>query len=454
VGEVRSINPDTPGDVVGVYPAAGADGVERAVTAARHSIWPRTSAFERSDALRTIADDVERRRDDLAALICREVGKPITEARGEVSRTVAIFRYFAQQVLLPDGDTYPGTDPSALVMMRRFPVGPTALVTPWNFPLAIPAWKAAPALGYGNPVILKPAPAASATAASLLDILSRRVPESTFQVVHGDAETGEPLVDHPGVAAVSFTGSLAVGRSVASRVASRGGRFQCEMGGQNATIVLADADVARASGAIAASAMGYAGQKCTATGRVLIESAVYDDVRDALVERVEGMQVDDPTDDACAVGPLIDADARDGVAAVIAGSSGRVLTGGSPIDDDGFYFAPTLVEIEDRSDLLARDEVFGPVAAVVRVPDAESAVRVANEVRYGLVASVFTRDLDRAVRTMQDLDVGLVRVNAPTTGVDFHVPFGGSKASSIGPREQGLAARDMYTETRSFLIAP
>ena len=454
MGEVRSINPDTPADVVGIYPVAGADGVEGAVTAASGSTWAGTSAFERSDALRTIADDIERRGDDLSALICREVGKPITEARGEVSRTIAIFRYFAQQVLLPDGDTYPAGDPRALVMMRRVPVGLTALVTPWNFPLAIPAWKAAPALGYGNPVILKPAPAASATGAALFDIVSGRIPKSTFQIVHGDAETGGPLIDHPGVAAVSFTGSLAVGRSVASHVASRGGRFQCEMGGQNASIVLADADVTRASAAIAASAMGYAGQKCTATGRVLIESPVYENFRDALIERVEEMQVRDPSDDACAVGPLIDADARDGVAGIIAGSDGRVLTGGSTTPGDGFYLTPTLVEVEDRSQHLAREEVFGPVAALIRVPDAVSAVRIANEVRYGLVASVFTSDLGRAVRTMQDVDAGLVRVNAPTTGVDFHVPFGGSKESSIGPREQGLAARDMYTETRSFLVAP
>jgi alpha-ketoglutaric semialdehyde dehydrogenase len=453
VGEVRSINPDAPEDVVGVFPVAGADGVDRAVSAGNNSPWPRTSAFERSDALRTIADDVEQRGGELAALICREVGKPITEARGEVARTIAIFRYFAQQVLLPDGDTFPSWDPRALVMMRRSPVGLCALVTPWNFPLAIPAWKAAPALGYGNPVILKPAPAASATAAALLEIVSTHMVETAFQVVHGDAETGEPLVDHPGVAAVSFTGSLAVGRSVAVRVAARGGRCQCEMGGHNASIVLADADVERASVAVAASAMGYAGQKCTATGRVLIESTVYDKVRDALVEQVQGLQVRDPADDGCAVGPLIDADARDGVAAVIAGSNGHVLIGGSTPDGDGFYLTPTLIEVEDRSEHLAREEVFGPVAAMIRVPDAESAVRIANEVRYGLVGSVFTSDLERAMSMMHELDTGLVRVNAPTTGVDFHVPFGGTRDSSIGPREQGLAARDMYTETRSFLIA-
>src|SRR5215470_5719045 len=256
-------------------------------------------------------------------------------------------------------------------------------------------------------------------------------------------ETGRALTGHPGVAAVSFTGSVPAGHDVVARAAGRGARVQAEMGGQNASVVLADADFERAATAIAYAAMGYAGQKCTATSRIIVEDAAYAKFRDQLTSAVAGLGVLDPGQDGTLVGPVITERARD-----------SALAGGAALDAPGFYLAPTLVELDSPEGPLATEEVFAPVAAVLRADSAEAAVRIANDVRYGLVTALFTQDLGRALRLADQFDAGMVRVNAPTSGVDFHAPFGGAKQSSYGPREQGLAARDFYTETRTVTIVP
>jgi aldehyde dehydrogenase (NAD+) len=387
-------------------------------------------------------------------LVIREVGKPRSEAAGEVARGVAILHYFAQAALLPDGDTLPPASPGALLLARRRPIGVTALVTPWNFPVAIPLWKAAPSLAFGNAVVLKPSEESSAVALLLAEILGPHLPPDVFQVVLGAGDTGRALAGHLGVAAVSFTGSVPAGRDVVARVAGRGGRVQAEMGGQNASVVLADADFGRAATAIAYAAMGYAGQKCTATSRIIVEDAAYGKFRDHLVAAITALGVLDPARDGTLVGPVITGRARDAALAAVAGSGGTVLTGGAALGTAGFYVAPTLVELDSPEGPLATEEVFAPVAALLRADDAEAAVRIANDVRYGLVSALFTQDLGRALRLSDQLDAGMVRVNAPTSGVDFHAPFGGAKQSSYGPREQGLAARDFYTETRTVTIVP
>jgi acyl-CoA reductase-like NAD-dependent aldehyde dehydrogenase len=451
-----SINPHRPSDVVVEAEAAGPRGVDAAVSSAGSAFgsWAREPAPTRGAALAAIAADLERRASEVAELVVREVGKPVGEARGEIARGVAILRYHAQTVLLPDGETYPSTDGASWLLARRRPVGVCALITPWNFPVAIPLWKLAPAVGYGNTAVLKPAPHATATAQLLAAIASQHLPDGVLRLALGDAETGGPLVDHPDVAAVSFTGSVAVGQSIAAQAAGRGARVQCEMGGQNASVVLADADLGAAADTISFAAMGYAGQKCTATSRVIVESSVYEEFRDRLVAAVEDMGVVDPSSESCEVGPLIEDEARSSALGAIEASGGRVAAGGEALAEDGFYLAPTLVEVADPADVLAQEEVFAPVAALLRAASAEDAIRLANGVRYGLVAAVFTRDLGRAIEFTSSLDAGLVRANAPTSGVDFHAPFGGSKASSIGPREQGLAARDFYTETHTMLVSP
>jgi aldehyde dehydrogenase (NAD+) len=333
-------------------------------------------------------------------------------------------------------------------------VGVTALVTPWNFPVAIPLWKAAPSLAFGNATVLKPAEEAPAVALLLAEIITPCLPPGVFQVVLGAAEAGQALAGHPGVAAVSFTGSVPAGREVVARVAGRGARVQAEMGGLNASVVLADADFDRAATAIAYAAMGYAGQKCTATSRIIVEDAAYAKFRDHLAAAVGALGVLDPGQDGTLVGPVISEQARDSALAAIADSGGTVLAGGAALDAPGHYLAPTLVELDAPEGPLATEEVFAPVAALLRADSAEEAVQIANSVRYGLVTSLFTQDLGRALRLTDAFDAGMVRVNAPTSGVDFHAPFGGAKQSSYGPREQGLAARDFYTETRTVTIVP
>lgn len=451
--KVKSLNPDQPSDVVIEFESASEGDLMTAVQRAKESFrgWSQESALVRGKTLHHMADRLMQRSDDLVPLVVREVGKPVTEARGEVARAVAILRYFAQMILGPDGETYPSADARSLLWSRRFPVGVAGLVTPWNFPVAIPIWKLAPAIGYGNTVVLKPASAGSAIALLLHEVISEELPSGTFELLLGNFETGDALVSHPDVSAVSFTGSVAVGNRVAQKAAARGARFQCEMGGQNASIVLADADLKSAVATIVQASMGYAGQKCTATSRIIVEESVYEKTRELLVETIGDLSVFDPSEENCSVGPVIDASARAEALRVIKESSGRILIGGNGLESTGFYVAPTLVEV-DATDLLAQEEVFAPVTALISAGDVAESVQIANAVKYGLVASVFTSELSTAVDFLSQLEVGMVRVNAPTSGVDFHVPFGGSKASSVGPREQGLAARDLYTESRTIQI--
>ena len=451
-----SLNPHDPADVVGEWEAANAGEADAAVGRALKAalLWRDTPGAARAKALSDAATALEQRSAQVTELVVREVGKPLSEARGEVARGVAILRYFAQAALLPDGETLPPADADQLLFTRHLPVGVAALLTPWNFPVAIPLWKAAPSLAYGNATVLKPSSSAAATGLLLGEILGSVLPADVFQVVLGGAQTAGALIDNPGVAAVSFTGSSAVGRDISVRAAARGCKVQAEMGGQNPSIVLADANLDRAAKTIAYAAMGYAGQKCTATSRVIVVDEVFSRFRDALAGAIEALGVVDPADPGTLVGPVIDEGARASALAAVAGSGGRVITGGHPLDAPGFYLAPTLVELDSPVGPLATEEVFAPVAALIRAGSADEAIGIANGVRYGLVAAVFTSDLGRALRLTQRLEAGMVRVNAPTSGVDFQAPFGGAKESSYGPREQGMAARAFYTESRTVLIVP
>ncbi|MGO9082826.1 MAG: aldehyde dehydrogenase family protein [Streptosporangiaceae bacterium] len=451
-----SVSPHDPQDVLGEWPQAGEAEAAAAVSRARAAAdgWREAPGPARAQALSAAAQALADRADEVTRLVVREVGKPLSEASGEVARGVAILRYYAQQALAPDGETLPAAAPGALLLARRRPVGVAALLTPWNFPVAIPLWKAAPSLAYGNATILKPSSAAAATAQAVHEIIAPCLPGDVLQVVLGGAAAARALLAHPDVAAVSFTGSVPVGRQVISQTAARGGRVQAEMGGQNPSVVLAGADLDRAAAAIAYAAMGYAGQKCTATSRVIVADAVYGEFRDRLVAAIEALQVVDPADPGTLVGPIIDDAARSDALAAVAASGGRVLTGGAALDEPGFYLAPTLVELDSPAGPLASEEVFAPVAALLRADSAQQAVQIANGVRFGLVAAVFTADLAEALQVTGQLEAGMVRVNAPTSGVDFHAPFGGAKESSYGPREQGTAAREFYTESQTVLIMP
>lgn len=449
---IESRSPHDPADLVASSPAAGRSGVDEAVASARAAQrdWAARNAAVRAAALARAADAVEGAAGELATLVVREVGKPVAEARGEVARSVSILRYYAQQVFDPVGAVH---EPSGagLLFTRRRPLGVAGLITPWNFPLAIPLWKAAPALAFGNAVVLKPAPQALACALRLAELLDL----DAFRVVPGDAEEGAALVEAADV--VSFTGSAAVGALVRAAAVRRGVPVQAEMGGQNPAIVLPDADLEVAAAQIAAAAMGFAGQKCTATKRI-IAVGNGDDVRQAVLAAVARLGFGDPSDPATAVGPLIDKAARDRVVAAASGavaSGGRILTGGRSADGlGGWYAEPTLVDGLPADHPLACEEVFGPICVVQDAASADEAVALANGVRYGLASAVYTRDLDRALDISARLDTGLVKVNAPTSGVDFYLPFGGEKDSSYGGREQGKAAQDFYTSTHTVTISP
>ncbi|WP_433726108.1 aldehyde dehydrogenase family protein [Actinoplanes sp. CA-051413] len=453
---IESLSPQAPSDVVVRVPDTAPDKVAAAADVAREAAtgWARQPAHARAAALHACAEAVLAASAELTDLVVREVGKPRAEAGAEIGRGVAILRYFAQQTLHPEGEVYPPADGVSLLHTRRRPHGVVGLITPWNFPVAIPLWKAAPALAFGNTVLLKPAPQSSAVALRLAELFAGTLPNGVLTVLTGLGGTGEAIVDTAD--AVSFTGSVAAGQAVARRAVTRGIPVQCEMGGQNAAIVLPDADQEAAAKAIAAAAMGYAGQKCTATSRVIVvgDPAPF---AERLAAAVEALPVGDPADPATVVGPLIESRPREAIRAAVqrAGAGGaKVLTAARQPSGDGWFQAPTVLADVPAGDDLLTEEHFGPVCVVLPAESAEAAARTANNVRHGLVAAVYTQNLGAALTLTDRLDVGMVKVNAPTTGVDFHAPFGGEKESSYGPREQGTAARDFYTRTVTVTLTP
>ena len=454
--EYLSRSPQDPDDVLVaaplIDPAAVVDLVGRARQA--QAQWSALPAPARANALNRAAERLDQASGEMVELGIREVGKPRTEMAGEIARGVAILRYYAQQVLDPDGATFPPSDGRSLLMARRRPHGVVGLITPWNFPVAIPLWKAAPALAYGNAVVLKPARQALATALRLGELVSEGLPDGLFNVMAGDSAGAEALISSAD--AISFTGSVEVGRGVIAKAASRGLPVQAEMGGQNPSIILADADLGRAADAVASAAMSYAGQKCTATSRVIVVGDPAN-FTDALVAAVEKLPFGDPSDASTVAGPVIDDGARQAVLEAANGArrvGGRVVTGGTAADRKGWFVQPTLVEGISPQAELAQNEVFGPIAVLLPAPDVDEAVAIANGVPFGLSAAVFTTDLDRALAVSGRLAAGMVKVNAPTSGVDFYAPFGGIKGSSYGPREQGKAARDFYTWTQTVTVSP
>jgi aldehyde dehydrogenase (NAD+) len=452
---VESRSPQAPDDLVVTAPAADREAVARAHATAREAQreWAGAPASERAEGLIAAAASLADAAEEVAELMVREVGKTLAESRAEVTRGVGILRFHAEAALMPDGDTHPRLPPAprgTIAMSRRRPRGVAGLITPWNFPLAIPLWKAAPALAYGNAVLLKPSREATASALRLGELLNGHLPRGVFQVLPGGGDTAQAVIDLADV--VSFTGSTEVGRDVVRAAADRNIPVQCEMGGLNASIVLPDCDPEAVAKVIAGSVMGYAGQKCTATSRII---AVGDanGLTEALVAAVDALPVGDPADTNTQVGPVISDGAR-GRVLEAARDGGRVLTGGTPLDRGGYFVAPTLVDRLGPGAVLAREEVFGPIAAILEARDVDDAAALDTGVPYGLVTSVFTGDLDAALRLTDRLRSGLIRINQPTTGVDFHAPFGGSGESSYGPREQGLAARELYTATHTIAIAP
>lgn len=450
---VTSRSPQDPSDVVVEVGAVGPSEVEcltrRAGQAAR--LWRRCPAPQRADALAGAAEVVAASAEQLTALIVREVGKPVTEARAEVARGVAILRYFGQQALDPIGETYSPSD-TGLLFTERVARGVAGLITPWNFPVAIPLWKAAPALAFGNGVVLKPAPHATATALFLGQLLARVLPPELLHVVPGEAATGRAVAAMADC--VSFTGSAEVGRQVVSTVAARGVPVQAEMGGQNAAVVFPDADPDRTAAHIVHGAFGYAGQKCTATRRIIVVGE-HPELVDALINAVRALPVGDPADASTVVGPVVSEAAQHAVRSArdaVARDGGRVLAETGEPPAAGWFVPPALVDQLPADHELCREELFGPMCVLLHARDDADAIQLANAVRYGLVTGVHGRDLDRVLSFASEVDTGMVKVNSSTAGVDFYLPFGGAKDSGYGPREQGKAARDFYTRERTVAV--
>lgn len=453
VGDIQtSVNPSQPSDIVAEFGVGSQEQASKAADAAAEALpkWRSATGVARAEFLTRWASVIADRSAMLADATAREVGKPISEARGEVGRCVALLRYYAGEAVREIGEVIPAQTAGSLQFSMRQPVGVCALITPWNFPLAIPIWKAAPALAFGNTVVLKPAEAASSIGHLLAETAQEAgVPAGVFNVLLGTGQgAGEPLLYHPDVRAMSFTGSQKVGQHLAGIAASTNVKFQGEMGGKNAAIVLADADLELAAQLIAAGAFRYAGQKCTATSRLIVIRTVADSVVAKIEDHMRGFMLEPVTDPRCAIGPLISGASRDRVVAAL-GAKAPALP-----DSEGFFMPPTIVRGVSAMDALAQEELFAPVLTVIEVDTLEEALLAANATPFGLSAALFTKDIGSALKYVDRIDAGMVRVNGDTTGVDPHAPFGGMKGSSTHSREQGGAAREFYTDVKTVQVNP
>ncbi len=451
-----SINPAHPEQTVATVEWCGKSAVTDAAeaAAAAQKSWANLPGPARAEFLYKWAEQIQARSAEIGIAVAQEVGKPIGEAKGEVGRCIAILRYYAGEAVRQTGHVIPALAGGALQYSVQVPLGVVGLITPWNFPVAIPLWKAAPALACGNTVVLKPAETAPLCAILLAETAKAAgLPNGVFNVLLGDGvELGAELLGCALIRGVSFTGSSRVGAIVAERSAARNIKYQTEMGGKNAGIVLADADLKQAAGLVAGGAMRFAGQKCTATSRVIVERSVLDAFQAELISAVEALRVTDPMEADCAVGPVITDLSQQRIQSAISGLPGSVYSGQVP--SEGFYVAPTIFRDVDPASDLAQIELFGPVLAILAADNFDHAIEIANGVPYGLSAALYTKNIPLALQYANRIEAGLVRVNGDTTGVDPHAPFGGVKASSSGTREQGTAAKEFYTETKTVQINP
>lgn len=462
-GVSTSSNPADVNDVIGEFQASGSEDVQAAVGSGSgaSAAWSRMSPLARGNYLMAAAGYLSDNAERYAQAITRECGKAIVEARGEVGRAVALLQYYGVEGSNPVGQVVPSVDQNILLYTKRVALGVVSLITPWNFPLAIPIWKMAPALVYGNTIVLKPASATPHLGVLIAEMWeSVDLPAGVFNLVTGSGgSVGDALIESEGVSAVSFTGSNAVGMNIASSAASRGVKFQLEMGGKNPVIVLPDADLEQAAQVTVDGAMKYSGQKCTATSRAIVVGDVIEDFTDLVVDKVNALKVGPGEDAASIVVPVIDSASRDNIVSAVARGveeGANVLSGGSvPSGEDysmGHYVEPTVLSKVSPNDFVACEEIFGPVLGIIPAVDSDEAIEIANDVRYGLSAGIFTRNLNSALEFADRIEAGIVKVNGETAGVEPQVPFGGMKQSSSGSREQGKAAMEFFTETKTVYV--
>ncbi len=453
-----NINPSNVSDVIGEYTQASAAQLDAAVQAARAAFpaWSTSGIQARADALDKIGNEILARREELGTLLAREEGKTKPEGVGEAARAGNIFKFFAGECLRLAGETLPSVRPGIGVEVTREPMGVVGLITPWNFPIAIPAWKVAPALAYGNCVVLKPADLVPGCAWALAEIISRSgIPAGVFNLVMGRGSViGDPLVNHPGIDAISFTGSQAVGGRIAQQCAVNLKKVQLEMGGKNPQVVLDDADLGQAVELSVQSAFFSTGQRCTASSRLIVTEGIYPKFLEAVKARMAGLKVGDALQAGIDIGPVSSLSQleQDLSYVDIGKAEGAVLVAGGErlkLANDGFFMAPALLTDTSASMRINREEVFGPVASIIRVKDYEAALAESNNTPFGLSAGIATTSLKYATHFKRHSQAGMVMVNLPTAGVDYHVPFGGRKGSSFGSREQGKYAQEFFTTVKT-----
>ncbi len=457
-----NINPSDVSDVVGMYAQADAAQVELAVASAKAAgpAWAASTLQQRCNALDFIGSEILARQEELGRLLSREEGKTLPEGIGEVARAGQIFKFFAGEALRVSGEHVRSVRPGVEVDIIREPLGVVGLITPWNFPIAIPAWKIAPALAFGNSVVFKPAELVPGCAWALAEIISRAgLPAGVFNLVMGKGSVlGAALVNHPDIAAISFTGSIDVGKRIAVQCASRLAKVQLEMGGKNPLVVLDDADLTVAVNAAVNGAYFSTGQRCTASSRLIVTEGIHDRFVQAMLARLQQLKVDDALASGADIGPVVDEGQlnKNFEYLEIGKKEGAKLAyGGERLAraKNGFYQAPALFTETNNNMRIAREEIFGPVASVIRVKDYDEALAVANDTPFGLSAGICTTSLKHATHFRNHSQAGMVMVNLPTAGVDYHVPFGGRKGSSYGPREQGRYAVEFYTTVKTCYVA-
>ncbi len=463
VSVTRNINPSNTDELVGEYAQADAGQAQAAVAAAKAAFpgWRAATPQLRADALDRVGSEILARKDELGRLLAREEGKTLPEGVGEVARAGQIFKFFAGQALAVTGEIGPSVRPNVTVEVTREPMGVVGLITPWNFPIAIPAWKIAPALAFGNCVVFKPADLTPGSAWALAEIISRAgLPQGVFNLVMGRGSVvGEALLSSPDVAAISFTGSVETGRAIAAKCAAGMKKFQLEMGGKNPLVVLDDADLRTAVGCAVQGAFYSTGQRCTASSRLIVSEGIHDRFVAAVTEELKALAVDDAVKPGTQIGPVVDQSQLDQDLHYIdigRREQARLAWGGERLNREtpGFYLQPALFTETTNGMRINREEIFGPVATVIRVAGYDEALAVANDTPFGLSAGICTGSLKHAQHFKQHSEAGMVMVNLPTAGVDYHVPFGGRKGSSYGAREQGPHAVEFYTAVKTSYTLP
>ncbi|WP_428688343.1 aldehyde dehydrogenase family protein [Roseibium sp.] len=459
---IENRNPSDLSDVIGTYGQAGADQLDEALAAAcaAQPLWWRAGVQKRHDVLMTIGTELMERAGEIGLLLSREEGKPFAEGKGEVYRAGQFFTYFAAETLRQHGDLAESVRPGIEIDVRREPVGVVAIISPWNFPVATPAWKIAPALAFGNAVVWKPANLTPASAVALTEIIARQdIPAGLFNLVSGPGrDVGQRLIESREVDAISFTGSVPVGRSIAAAAVTNMTKVQMEMGSKNPMLIMDDADLDFAVAHAANAAFGGTGQKCTAASRLIVHEKVHDAFVERLVRAAEALKVGHALEDGTQIGPVVSASQLDqnfGYIATGKSEGAELLCGGTRVEraTEGYFMSPAVFAGTTNDMRINREEMFAPVTCVIKAGGYDEALAIANGSEFGLTAGIMTSSLARASHFRANMRAGCVMVNLPTAGTDYHVPFGGRGASSFGPREQGRYAAEFYTSVKTAYVS-